>query len=42
MKVRICRGLNCLQCPIRDSACVVLEAQMEQEMEEDQKKEAAS
>jgi len=35
MKVKICRGLNCLQCPIRDSACIVLEAEIEKEMEKE-------
>lgn len=31
MSFKICRGLNCLQCPIQDSACIVLEAQIEKE-----------
>jgi len=37
MNVTICRGLNCLQCPIKDSACIVCEAQIEEEMNEPKK-----
>jgi len=38
VNVKICRGLNCLQCPIRDSACIVLEAEIEKEMEKEAKR----
>jgi len=36
--IEICRGLRCAECPIRDYACVIAEVELEEELEEGDKK----